>query len=146
MSGEKEFRRWIVQSASKDWLCQSIETSTGTGIPDLFICTHGYQCWAELKATESDSRIYMRISQYRWFCRLISRGGYGLLLIKRTKTRRVDVYEAKVLTQFSASTDCELKGEDIVFPKELKPAFSYKLGTGNGMFYKKLIGLFERSY
>lgn len=146
MSGEKEFRRWIVQSADNDWLCQTIETSTGSGVPDLFLCTHGYQVWAELKSTGSDKDVYMRISQYRWFRKLIARGGYGLLIIKRLKDRRIDVYEAKVLTRFNAATECVLKGDDIIFPKTLTPAFTYKLGVGAKTFYKRLVELFERSY
>lgn len=138
MSGEKEFKRWIVSNAPNDWLIQTIETATGSGVPDLFICINGNQGWAELKSTDS-TRCYMRISQWRWFCKLISRGGSGLLLIKRLKRRCVDVYDARPLTRLSAGRDCVLRGDDIIFPSTIKPVVSYKLGTGGGEFYKNIL-------
>lgn len=142
---EKEFRKWIVMNASKDWMMQTIETSTGTGVPDLFFCVNSCQGWMELKATDSH-KCYMRISQWKWFKKLTSRGGFGLLLIKREKLKRIDVYSAGDLTSLDASAECVLKGQDIVFPSDTKPLFSYRLGTGNGMFYKKLLEVFERSF
>lgn len=145
MSGEKEFRRWIVTNAGKEWMMQTIETSTGTGVPDLFMCVDGYQLWAELKST-SLTHCYMRISQWRWFCKLCARGGFGLLIIKREKKKRVDVYSARQLVKYDASTECILRGQDIIFPATVQPAFSYKLGTGNGMFYKQVLEYLEKEY
>jgi hypothetical protein len=145
MSGEKEFRKWLTATAPKDWMVQTIETSTGTGIPDVFMCTDGFQFWSELKAT-NNKKCYMRISQWRWFCRLVSRGGFGLLMIKRLKEKRIDVYDARELTKFSAATDCVLSGQDITFPDSVKPIVTYKLGTGNGMFYKKLVEKLEEIF
>lgn len=145
MPGEKEFRKWIMTTAPKDWLLQTIETATGTGVPDLFFCCKGYSGWAELKSTNSQD-CYMRISQWRWFNKLNSRGGYGLLMIKRLKDKVINVYDTSDLAKLSAATDCVLKGDDIVFPKNVKPAFSYKLGTGNSMFYKRWMEAMEQSY
>ena len=145
MSGEKEFRKWITTTAPKDWMMQTIETSTGTGIPDLFYCVHGYQGWAELKSTAS-SHCYMRISQWPWFFRLTSRGGFAVLIIKRLKDKRIDMYLASHLTRLDAS-ECELKGKDIYFPSDkIKPVFSYKLGSGNSKFYEKWQEIMEKDY
>lgn len=145
MAREATFKKWIIQNASKDWMFQTIETSTGSGVPDIFMCVNGCQAWIETKATDSN-KCYMRISQWRWFYRLCTRGGFGLLIIKREKTRQADVYIARDLTQLNPHSECELKGDDVIFPPDIKPAFSYKLGTGNGMFYKKLLSLLERNF
>lgn len=142
---EKDFKSWILKNASQDWLLQTIETTTGSGVPDLFFCVDGYQGWIELKSSQSD-HCYMRISQWRWFCKLTSRGGFGFLIIKREKLKRVDVYLARDLAECKAAEKGLLKGSDIIFPTSIKPAFTYKLGSGNSIFYKGLINLMEKEY
>ena len=144
-TGESQFRKWITATAPNAWLVQPIETSTGTGIPDLFICAHAWSFWVELKSTNAKN-CYMRISQWRWFNKLNSRGGIGLLFIKRVKEKRIDVYKTDEITALDVQKECELKGNDISFPASIKPAFSYKLGTGNGTFYENVIQLLEESY
>lgn len=146
---EKEFKKWLTMNAPKDWMLQTIETSTGTGVPDLFFCVHGYQGWIELKSSSHNSKCYIRISQWRWLCKLVSRGGFALLLIKREKLKKVDVYLARDLVKYKelgADLPQLLKGSDIVFPSNIKPVFSYKLGTGNQVIYKGLIEIMEDEY
>lgn len=145
MANEKEFKTWFVKGAGPEWLLQTVETSTGTGIPDVFMCVDGYQGWIELKST-TDKACYMRISQWRWFNRLVSRGGFGFLMIKRVKERRVDVYAVRDLVKLGPDSGGRLRGQDIIFPSEIKPAFSYILGTGNGMLYKKIINYLKENY
>lgn len=138
MVSEQTFRRWLVSNAPTDWLMQTIETSTGAGIPDVFACKDGNCAWLELKATTAPSKCYMRISQWVWFRLFCQRGGKGILLIKRENDRRIDGYKVHELVQSCGPEQCSISGKDITFPSETKPAFSYKLGTGNEMFYKKL--------
>lgn len=142
---EKDFKKWLVQNAGPEWMFQTIETTTGTGVPDLFFCVDGFQGWIELKSGPS-LHCYMRISQWRWFCKLTSRQGFGLLIIKREKTKRVDVYLASDLAKAGSLEKSLLKGSDIIFPPTIEPAFSYKLGTGNKMFYEGLKNLLEKEY
>ena len=148
MGLEGTFKKWILQNAPKDWLIQTIETMTGSGVPDLFFCTKGYQGWMELKATPSkqENLCYLRISQWRWFCKFISRGGFGFLIIKRDKLKRVDIYLASHLTHVDASRDCVLKGDDIIMPQSIKPVATYKLGSGNGLFFTRLTDVFKKEY
>lgn len=143
MSGETEFRKWMVKNAnSLGWMIQSIETSTGSGVPDIFVCNYGWNAWAELKSTNSN-KVFMRISQFRWFIRYVRRGGIGLLIIKRLKERRIDVYKMLDLEIYSDAKHCELKGNDIYFPDFTQPAFSYKLGTGASTFFNRLLRLIQ---
>lgn len=145
MSGEKEFKKWLTLNAPKDWMIQTIETSTGTGVPDIFVCVDGFQFWGELKAG-TNKKCYMRISQWRWFCKLTSRGGYAVLMIKRLKEKRIDVYDGRELAKVQATSECVLKGQDITFPDTIKPFMTYTMGTGNGMFYKKLLQKLREIY
>lgn len=146
-TSETEFKKWVVHNADKEWLIQPIETTTGSGIPDLFICYDGCSCWAELKATTSDSHCYMRISQWRWLKRLHSRGGWSILLIKRLlkKQKRVDIYRVSDLLEHPLK-NCIFKGEDIYFPEKSHPAFSYIMGKGNKKFYEGLGNLLQEGF
>ena len=130
MPNEARFRRWLVKQAPKNSLIQTIETSTGTGVPDVFYCYKGRPCWIELKDTEG-AQCYMRTSQWIWFRKYISSGGMGYLMIRR-KNKTVDVYDVKRLL-IAASIE-NIKGEHITFKEDNDPLFTHKLGTTNNIF------------
>ena len=130
MPNEARFRRWLVKQAPKNSLIQTIETSTGTGVPDVFYCYKGRPCWIELKDTEG-AQCYMRTSQWIWFRKYILSGGMGYLMIRR-KNKTVDVYDVKRLL-IAASTE-NIKGEHITFKEDNDPLFTHKLGTTNNIF------------
>ena len=130
MPNEARFRRWLVKQAPKNSLIQTIETSTGTGVPDVFYCYKGRPCWIELKDTEG-AQCYMRTSQWIWFRKYLSSGGMGYLMIRR-KDKTVDVYDVKRLL-IAASIE-NIKGEHITFKKDNDPLFTHKLGTKNNIF------------
>lgn len=130
MPNEARFRRWLVKQAPKNSLIQTIETSTGTGVPDVFYCYKGRPCWIELKDTEG-AQCYMRTSQWIWFRKYILSGGMGYLMIRR-KNKTVDVYDVKRLL-IAASIE-NIKGEHITFKEDNDPLFTHKLGTTNNIF------------
>lgn len=136
-TGEKQFKRWITSTAPTDWLVQTIETSTGSGVPDLFMCHNGHNLWTELKSTE-DNKCYMRITQWYWFNRLLDKGGKGFLFIKRVKDKRVDVYDMSDIRGKISRCSLLIKSPDVVFPPTTQPVFSYKLGASDETFYQKL--------
>lgn len=130
MPNEARFRRWLVKQAPKNSLIQTIETSTGTGVPDVFYCYKGRPCWIELKDTEG-AQCYMRTSQWIWFRKYILSGGMGYLMIRR-KDKTVDIYDVKRLL-IAASIE-NIKGEHITFKEDNDPLFTHKLGTTNNIF------------
>lgn len=130
MPNEARFRRWLVKQAPKNSLIQTIETSTGTGVPDVFYCYKGRPCWIELKDTEG-AQCYMRTSQWIWFRKYILSGGMGYLMIRR-KNKTVDIYDVKRLL-IAASIE-NIKGEHITFKEDNDPLFTHKLGTTNNIF------------
>lgn len=148
MGAEGTFKRWLIQNLPKDWMMQTIETTTGNGVPDIFFCTKGYQGWIELKATLSkdENLCYLRIAQWRWFCKLYSRGGFGLLIIKREKLKRIDIYLAAHLVKVNTLDECTYKGKDIILPPYIKPISSYKLGSGSGLLYSRIVEICKKEY
>lgn len=130
MPNEAGFRRWLVKQAPKNSLIQTIETSTGTGVPDVFYCYEGRPCWIELKDTEG-AQCYMRTSQWLWFRKYILAGGTGFLMIRR-KNKTIDVYDVQRLL-IAASIE-NIKGEHMIFKEDNEPLFTHKLGTLDKIF------------
>jgi hypothetical protein len=80
------------------WHWQRLETeATGSGIPDLNCCAHGFEFWLELKAT-STWRIEIRPPQHAWINRRIRAGGNVYVavrrqvVLKRTATKADELY------------------------------------------------------
>ena len=142
MSGdEARFRTWLTRSGrERGWVMQSIETNTAAGIPDVFFCIDGMSGWMELKVTDTKKH-YMRVSQYNWFRRYVKVKGLGFLLIKRTEKDvllpAINVYNVADLVKIPLDS-CRLSGENVVFPADTQPIFSYKLREGTPYLFKTL--------
>lgn len=145
---EANFRSWLVKNAGSGWMMQTIETSTGTGVPDVYFCTQGHQGWLELKNSALLSACYMRVSQWRWFHKLYKRGGVALLLIKRQKLKTIDIYPGSELVSetLQEARTYEIRKDDVFFPSTIKPAFTYKLGTGNKVLFDTILQLIKGEY
>jgi hypothetical protein len=140
---ESDFRRWITKNKPKNSIIQTIETGTGSGVPDLFYCWNGRPCWIELKATQGRA-CYMRISQWRWFCNLAKAKGVGFLIIKRLKQKEIDIYDIKDLTTPEMAKKGKLVGQNIIFPEEIKPLTKVDIVSGHEYFYHILHLLLRR--
>ncbi len=138
MPNEAEFRRWMVSNAPKSALIQTIETSTGTGIPDLFLCNQGCPCWIELKDAEG-MQCYMRTSQWLWMRRLVKAGGVGFLIIRRKSKKIIDVYDAYQLFRQDPEKDVKFNRSDVFFNKKIRPVFSHEIGQSPKDFFDRLL-------
>lgn len=134
---EAEFRKRLVSRKPKNALVQSIETMTGSGVPDLYYCHKGNPCWFELKETRG-SHCYMRVSQWRWFCRHNISGGKGLLIIKRIGPRRIDIYDTKMFCGKDILKTSEIKSENIYFQSSTKPTMSIEIISGYEYLYNRI--------
>ena len=143
MANEAGFRRWLISVAPKDALIQSIETSTGSGVPDIFLCIKGSLCWVELKDAEG-GQCYMRVSQWLWMRRLLKAGGTGFLMIRHKAYKTIDIYDMAILARQQVDFDAKVVRQDIFFSKSTKPVFSHTLGTGNKLLFEKLLEYLER--
>ena len=46
---EGEFRKWLIKNKSYGAVMTPIETSTATGVPDIYTCYQGHSQWIECK-------------------------------------------------------------------------------------------------
>jgi hypothetical protein len=74
---EAKFSSWLMQH----WLsgegvhAQRIETTTGSGIPDINFCVQGFEGWLETKVFTPGRRVLLRPYQRAWMHRrLIAKG------------------------------------------------------------------------
>lgn len=70
---EKTLQRWFCNNAPGHWHIQSLESSTGLGIPDLVVTLPGRIFWLELKVNKG--RLHLRPAQWAWAQRNILAGG-----------------------------------------------------------------------
>lgn len=63
---EKQFYEWIL--GNFPWFFQRIETSTASGVPDIWACHKGHSIWIETKA-EPLSSVKLRSFQFAWIVR-----------------------------------------------------------------------------
>ena len=67
---ESDFRRWLIQNKPKEAVMTPIETSTATGVPDIFCCYQGFSSWIECKTVLSSSPKF-RGTQYIYLKKLV---------------------------------------------------------------------------
>ena len=93
---ESDFRRWICQSLRQEGAdCQTVETSTGNGVPDVNVCWRGIEFWLELKCIPSTIP-YIRASQHAWSMRRNQAGGLVFLVIYNTKRREIHLWDMPI--------------------------------------------------
>jgi hypothetical protein len=80
MTPETKFNRWVADRLLYDAHIQRIETSTGSGIPDMNICWHGREFWAESKVATPGGNVLLRPFQWAWLKRRQSHGGKSVIL------------------------------------------------------------------
>lgn len=80
MPPESTFKNWTLRGLPKNWHAQTVETTTGRGIPDVNLCTPLGEVWIEFKADRI--RPHLRPEQYAWIMRRNFCGGAAVVLHK----------------------------------------------------------------
>jgi hypothetical protein len=63
---ESAFKTRVVKNLKKlGFFCQTIETTTGRGVPDVWVCHSGVSAWLECKAPKAN-KIELRKEQRAW--------------------------------------------------------------------------------
>jgi hypothetical protein len=91
MTPETKFNLWIAQKLFFDAHVQRIETSTGSGVPDMNICWYGIEFWAESKVETPGGNILLRPFQWAWMKKRQNAGGKVILLAERNQDRPAQV-------------------------------------------------------
>lgn len=89
MPPEKKFANWL--RTNTPWFTQRIETTTGSGIPDLWVSHAGAYAWIELKAAPAYN-VQIRISQYAWIMKAAYHNVEVWIMNKCPKDDKVSVW------------------------------------------------------
>ncbi len=77
MKPEANFKKWLIEGLPAGWHGQTIETTTGRGIPDVNLCGSAdgktVEFWLELKAMHEQP--LLRPEQFAWMMRRSAVGG-----------------------------------------------------------------------
>lgn len=77
MKPEANFKKWFIENLPPGWHGQTIETTTGRGIPDVNLCGSAngktVEFWLELKAAHP--RPLLRPEQFAWMMKRSACGG-----------------------------------------------------------------------
>jgi Holliday junction resolvase len=77
---EKTFSKWLVTKLrAQGWDVQRIETSTGSGVPDINCCKNREEIWIETKCLNTVEAV-LRPMQYAWLMRRQKAGGMCIIL------------------------------------------------------------------
>jgi hypothetical protein len=75
MTPEAKFSKWVVSNFLRDADVQRIETSTGSGVPDINVCYQGFEFWIETKIMTPSFKTLLRPYQGAWIQRRSAAGG-----------------------------------------------------------------------
>lgn len=125
---EGEFRKWLVKQKPKNCVLVPIETSTATGVPDLYSCYDGCQQWIECKIATSHPP-HIRGTQFVFFTKLLAAGGKGKLVVQRLnckdyKPSSVEIYDMEDVIKLPPGL-FKRQGQDMVLPASLKPSYKW---------------------
>lgn len=121
---EADFRRWLIKNKPKQAVMTAIETSTQTGVPDIFSCFNSFQQWIECKVIITGLP-RCRGTQYVYFKNLINAGGHGKIVIQRIsnttyKPTSIYIYDARKIVAIPPAL-FKRSGENLLFPKNIEP-------------------------
>lgn len=111
MKPEQALKNWLVSGVPIGAHTQTIETTTGRGVPDLNLCLDGNETWIELKA--QGYRPVMRPEQVAWLHQRVRSGGVAIVLHRSSKDPRMWNVHSPIKWDFKA---CGLDKVEIVTP------------------------------
>lgn len=94
MNPEAKLKRWVIGTLLAGGHCQTIETTTGSGIPDINVCYDGKEFWVETKIAMPTGAVLLRPFQHAWIRRRASFGGKVMVLALEPVTDTVWVWWA----------------------------------------------------
>ena len=78
-TAEQRVQDAFIRAIPPNWFYQRIESTTGRGIPDMFVCREGVSFWLEFKAGEKR----LRKEQWAWHMLLDKAHGTTFVIIQR---------------------------------------------------------------
>jgi len=128
---EGEFRKWLVKNKPYNAVVTPIETSTATGVPDVFTCYQGHSQWLECKIVMiGPARI--RGTQYTYLRKLWESGGHAKIVAQRLSSKTykpmsIEIFDAADIVSMPSGL-FKVVGKELVFPTGTKPWYVWKYG------------------
>ena len=122
---EALFRSWLVSNKPESAVMVPIETTTATGVPDIFACYSGKSFWFECKSLVFPALSYVRGTQYIFLKKLVEAGGNGKVItqylnLTHGKPVSIQIYNAADIVCHPLEF-FKQSGERLYFPRTLKP-------------------------
>lgn len=125
---EGEFRKWLIDNKPKKAVMTAIETSTATGVPDIFCCYDGFSSWIECKILLSGGP-RIRGTQYTYMKKLIAAGGNAKIVIQKLsnvnyKPSSIKIYNAADIVAIPVGMFKQI-GQELMFPPGINPWYEW---------------------
>jgi hypothetical protein len=88
MHPEQKFSRKLLGMMPEGAHCQRIETSTGSGVPDINVVHNGNEFWIETKVQTPAGHVLLRPYQWSWLNRRKRAGGWGYVIAQSHENPR----------------------------------------------------------
>lgn len=126
---EGEFRQWLIKNKPKKAVMTAIETSTATGVPDLFCCYDGVMSWIECKIILAGAP-RIRGTQYVYLKKLVAAGGIAKIVVQKLsnvtyKPSAIKVYDAADITAIPVDM-FKHQGQEMIFPPNTQPWYEWQ--------------------
>ena len=94
MKPEAKFKTWLVKKIRDlGYFVQTIETTTGRGVPDLVAVVAGKSVWIEVKVSKPGCTI--RAEQYIWHLKAGEQGVVVLTVCQNPDTKHITIYRSE---------------------------------------------------
>jgi Holliday junction resolvase len=127
---EANFWNTIRKNLPKGSQAWRLENRVAAGMPDCYIMIDGYPLWIELKVTKSNS-VKLSPQQIAWHMAHSYAGGHSLILVKRSTTGRLFLFEGREARDVASQG---LLSEAIFSGIRVQEAIDAAIGSGRDHF------------
>lgn len=129
---EAQFSKWMIDSwlSGPQTMAQRIETSTASGVPDIYMVHQGYPAWLETKIVTPRNSVLVRPYQRAWAHKHSLAGGVSLIVAYRED-------HDLVLVWMTNKTEFEPSGKYLAIKTEAH--FSFTRNSSSRLAFLDLI-------
>lgn len=92
MNPESKFSKKLIAKFPPGTHAQRIESSSGSGVPDINLCLDGHEFWIETKIQTPGGHVLLRPYQWAWISRRVAAVGRGYVVAESADSRIVLIW------------------------------------------------------
>jgi hypothetical protein len=89
MNPESKFSRRLLSKFPMEAHIQRIETTTGSGVPDINVVYAGVEMWIETKVQTPAGHVLLRPFQWAWINKRFRSGGVGYVIAQKYDSKNI---------------------------------------------------------